>query len=178
MPAPAPPAAAPVRAKRPPRVGPDEAREWLTRSYGGFPCMSGRKHRYPEQHHEYRWVCLARRALDYQRVNVWCFRVGLPAPSRNPQFEYLLYHGRPEQIRRRATRNKHRAYLGAGKGQEVHHRDQKTLSLHSAVVVSSRAHDAIHSTTVKKKATKKKTASPTTGQKSTRAKNLPARRGQ
>lgn len=177
MPAPAPLAAAPVRAKRPPRVGPDEAREWLTRSYGGFPCMSGRKHRYPEQHHEYRWVCLARRALDYQRVNIWCFRVGLPAPSRNPQFEYLLYHGRPEQIRRRATRNKHRAYLGAGKGQEVHHRDQKTLSLRSAVVVSSRAHDAIHS--VKKKATKKKTAPPpTTGQKSTRAKNLPARRGQ
>ncbi len=130
--------------KRPSRVGMDEARTWLMRSYGGFPVMNGRCHRYPEPHHEHRWVCLTRQALDYQRARVWCFRAGEEPPPRNSQFEYLLYHGKPEQIKRRATRNKHRAILKPNKDEEVHHHDRRRLSLSSAVVVSRRKHDEIH----------------------------------
>jgi hypothetical protein len=172
----------PGRSKRPPRVNADEAREWLTKSYGGFPCIRGRKHSYPEQHHQYRWVCLARKALDYQRMSVWCFRVGAPRPARNSRFEYLLYHGRPEQIKRRSTRNKHRAHLAVKKGYEVHHRDPKNLSLRSAVIVSRKAHDAIHAAQpahekADTKPAARKTKQATKGEKSARPKNLSAARG-
>lgn len=162
-----------AKSKRPPRVSADEARSWLMKSYGGFPVMNGRCHRYPEPHHEFRWICLARRALDYQRMNVWCFRVGEPVPPRNSQYEYLLYHGRPEQIKRRSTRNQHREALGAGKGEEVHHRNRKTLSLRSAVVVTRRAHDAIHAADNAKAPAAPK---PRGRKKSAPAKNLSASR--
>jgi hypothetical protein len=134
----------PASSRRPPRARPDEARAWLQRCYGGCPSITGRKHVYPASHHTARWVSLTRQALDWQRQRTWCLRNKAPLPPRNAQFEYVLFHGRPEQIKRRGTRNKHRAKLEAPKGTEVHHRNQRTLALSSAIVVTKRKHDQIH----------------------------------
>jgi hypothetical protein len=52
----------------------------------------------------------------------------MPKP-RNYKREYALYHGKPEQIKRRAKRNKSRRLLARqglvkkGDGKDVHHRD-------------------------------------------------------
>ena len=132
------------RSKRPSRTSPVEARAWLQRCYGGCPSITGRKHVYPASHHTARWTSLACKALDWQRNRTWCLRNKVPLPPRNAQFEYVLFHGRPEQIQRRGTRNSHRAILQAPPGTEVHHRNQKTLALRSAIVVSRRKHDEIH----------------------------------
>lgn len=48
---------------------------------------------------------------------------------RNYKREYALYHGKPEQIKRRAKRNKSRRLLARqglvkkGDGKDVHHKD-------------------------------------------------------
>jgi hypothetical protein len=145
------PAAGAKRPARPRAVGAAQAREWLLGAYGGFPEISGRKHSYPAQHERAKWVCLAQRALDWQRNKIWCYRVGVEQPARNSQFEYLLFHGRPDQIARRSKRNIHRKKLGAGPGDEVHHRDRRSLALSSAVVVSSKEHDRIHAAEIAQK---------------------------
>ena len=49
--------------------------------------------------------------------------------KRNYKREYEIYHGKPEQIRRRAQRNKSRraaaraGLVRKGDGKDVHHRD-------------------------------------------------------
>ena len=43
--------------------------------------------------------------------------------ARNYKREYAKYHGKPEQIKRRAARNKARKIAGAKKGEEVDHKD-------------------------------------------------------
>ena len=49
--------------------------------------------------------------------------------KRNYKREYAIYHGKPEQIRRRAQRNKSRraaaraGLVRKGDGKDVHHRD-------------------------------------------------------
>lgn len=51
------------------------------------------------------------------------------AKARDYKREYALYHGKPEQIKRRAQRNKSRRMLAKqglvkkGDGKDVHHRD-------------------------------------------------------
>ena len=53
--------------------------------------------------------------------------------KRNYKREYALYHGKPEQIKRRAGRNKaRRQAVAAGKakkgdGKDVHHKNGNTL---------------------------------------------------
>lgn len=53
----------------------------------------------------------------------------MPVKPRDYQREYALYHGRPEQIRRRAQRNKSRRTLAKqglvskGDGMDVHHKN-------------------------------------------------------
>lgn len=42
--------------------------------------------------------------------------------KRNYKREYALYHGKPEQIKRRSSRNKARRKMGNPKG-EVEHKD-------------------------------------------------------
>lgn len=42
---------------------------------------------------------------------------------RDYKKEYAAYHGKPEQIKRRANRNKARRVLKAPKGLEVEHKD-------------------------------------------------------
>lgn len=51
------------------------------------------------------------------------------AKARDYKREYALYHGKPEQIKRRAQRNKSRRVLAKqglvrkGDGKDVHHKD-------------------------------------------------------
>ena len=53
----------------------------------------------------------------------------MPKKRRNYKREYALYHGKPEQIKRRAKRNKSRRMLARqglvrkGDGKDVHHKD-------------------------------------------------------
>ncbi len=48
----------------------------------------------------------------------------MPKKPRNYKEEYAEYHGKPEQIKNRSTRNKARRKLGLkkGDGKEVHHK--------------------------------------------------------
>lgn len=54
--------------------------------------------------------------------------------SRDYKREYEIYHGKPEQIKRRAQRNKsRRAFARAGlvhkgDGKDVHHKDNNTFN--------------------------------------------------
>lgn len=134
------------QSQRPKRVHPDHVDvHAFKKHFGGcFPTITGRKYRYPAPHDEERWLCLIARALTWDRVRVWCMRVGRAPPPPQPKFSYILYHARPEQKMRRSKRNKHRRELGAPPGTEVHHQDQKRLSLSSAVVISEAEHDRIH----------------------------------
>lgn len=56
----------------------------------------------------------------------------MPKKARNYKREYALYHGKPEQIKRRAQRNKtRREAVKAGKakkgdGKDVHHKNGNT----------------------------------------------------
>lgn len=56
----------------------------------------------------------------------------MPDAPRNYRAEYLAYHGKPEQIKRRAGRNKARAKMAKagrvrkGDGKDVHHKDNNT----------------------------------------------------
>jgi len=53
---------------------------------------------------------------------------------RDYKREYALYHGKPEQIRRRAQRNKSRRALAKqglvskGDGKDVHHKDNNPMN--------------------------------------------------
>ena len=54
--------------------------------------------------------------------------------ARDYKREYALYHGKPEQIKRRAQRNKSRRDLAKqglvskGDGKDVHHRDNNPMN--------------------------------------------------
>jgi len=56
----------------------------------------------------------------------------MPSKTRNYKREYAIYHGKPEQIKRRAGRNAaRRTAVAAGKaskgdGKDVHHKDGNT----------------------------------------------------
>jgi hypothetical protein len=167
---------------RPKRVKPEHVDvNAFKKHFGGcFPTISGRKYRYPSPHDEERWVCLIARALSWDRMRVWCTRVGRTPPPAQPKFSYILYHARPEQKMRRSKRNKHRRELGAPPGTEVHHQDQKRLSLSSAVVISEAEHDHIHAAKHKKAATpiklKRKTKTPLNRRRSSQKPRAPAAR--
>lgn len=140
--------------RRPGRVRPEHVDiEAFKKRFGGcFPAINGRKYRYPAADDERRWVCLIAQALTWDRVRVWCARIGKDPPPARPKFSYILYHARPDQKKRRSKRNKHRRELGAPPGTEVHHQDQKRLSRKSAIVISEAEHDRIHASDAKKKA--------------------------
>lgn len=56
------------------------------------------------------------------------------AKARDYKREYALFHGKPEQIKRRAQRNKSRRMLAKqglvskGDGKDVHHKDHNTAN--------------------------------------------------
>lgn len=47
----------------------------------------------------------------------------MPKKKRDYKKEYREYHGKPEQIKRRSSRNKARRKVNAPKGRDVHHKD-------------------------------------------------------
>ncbi len=69
------------------------------------------------------------------------------AKKRNYKREYALYHGKPEQIKRRAARNKSRrdavkaGKASKGDGKDVHHKDgnpKNNSSKNTAVISRSK----------------------------------------
>ncbi|CAK9034996.1 Uncharacterized protein SCF082_LOCUS21106 [Durusdinium trenchii] len=65
---------------------------------------------------------LVAEALTFRRVKQHCLDRG-KQPPKDPyrcQFEYVLYHARPEEKKRRAMRNSHRARLGLKEGGRAH----------------------------------------------------------
>mmetsp|Transcript_10301 Transcript_10301/g.18948 ORF Transcript_10301/g.18948 Transcript_10301/m.18948 type:complete len:195 (-) Transcript_10301:18-602(-) len=108
--------------------------------YGGkFPTVNGGKHTYPSPSDEKRWLVLIAEAMTYRNKKRHHARKGIkfkPDP-RSSQFEYVLYHGRPDQIKRRAKRNRDRRLMlanGLGRSHhEIHHLDgprlQKPIAL-------------------------------------------------
>lgn len=118
--------------------------------YGGsFPKCSGRKYKYPSQKAEKTWMRLITDALNYQRKMKYYKSKNMPF-KRNYKYEYLLFHCRPEQRKRRSIRNKHRKHfqdkLGSDlKGKHVHHTDPVSMSLGKAKVLTTKQHQKTHS---------------------------------
>ena len=52
----------------------------------------------------------------------------MPKKKRDYKKEYQDYHGTPEQIKRRSSRNKARRKMNAPKGKEVEHKDGNPLN--------------------------------------------------
>ncbi|CAK9063240.1 Uncharacterized protein SCF082_LOCUS32788 [Durusdinium trenchii] len=94
------------------------------------------------------WMFLVAEALTFRRVKQHCLDRG-KQPPRNPyrcQFECVLYHARPEEKKRRAMRNSHRARLGlkVGDPRHVHHMERRTLDIRKAVVLTPCEHRKSH----------------------------------
>lgn len=117
--------------------------------YGGcFPKVNGAKHKYPAPTDCDAWMYLIAEALTYRRLVRYCaqHRFQAPVDPHRSQFEYVLYHGRPSEKKRRATRNMHRQKLGLAVGdpRHVHHTDRTNLTLSKAVVLTPCQHRMIH----------------------------------
>ena len=132
------------------RVKPGELCLVRAKSYfgGKFPEVKGSKYRYPSPTNEQAWLRLIAEALTYKKRKKWCFEHGLPETknSKGPKYDYILYHARPDPVKRRTTRNRHRREAlrnGTLKpGQELHHRDAKNLR--DPVAVSPCVHNRLH----------------------------------
>lgn len=125
--------------------------------YGGsFPECNGRKYKYPSPKAEKTWLRLITDALNYQRKLKYYAANNMEGKvKRNYRYEYLLYHCRPEQKKRRAIRNSHRIHFkeklgGDLKGKHVHHTDPVTMSLSKAKVLTKKEHQKTHSDEYKK----------------------------
>lgn len=135
----------PFRPVRPEEVDVEYAKSFFG---GSFPRMNGAKHKYPAPENEAAWVKLIAEALTYRKRKKWCYQNGLEEKkhAKASKYEYVLYHGRPDQIKRRATRNRHRhAALKNGTlkpGEELHHQDAKNLR--KPVAVTPCQHNRLH----------------------------------
>jgi len=129
-----------IRTRPDPKLGyavitPDQLNVTRVKSfYGGkFPMINGGKHRYPHPKDEKKWLRLVADAMTYRNKKRHYGKQGIkyPRDPRTSQFEYVLYHGRPDQIKRRAKRNRDRRIKLANKigneTHEIHHLDSKNL---------------------------------------------------
>ena len=115
---------------------------------GKFPDIKGSKFKYPKQSNCEAWMYLITEALMYRNLYKYCMKNDLPLekdPNKS-QYEYILYHGRPTQIKRRTTRNKHRKLSGlkVGDPRHVHHMDRKNLDYGKTVILTPCEHKRAH----------------------------------
>jgi hypothetical protein len=113
---------------------------------GTLPRIKGSKYRYPPPDDEDGWRCLLAKAYTHRRYALLCAKNGRTA-KRHYKYEYLLYHARPDQVKRRTTRNRDRRTLSERgeiptKHHEVHHMDSKNLR--RPVALTPRQHDLMH----------------------------------
>lgn len=127
--------------------------------YGGsFPDCNGKKYKYPRPTAEKTWMRLITDALNYQRKIAYYKKNKMydkVKKERNYRYEYVLYHCRPEQKKRRSIRNQHRAKMQEKtgqslKGKHVHHTDPVSMSFGKAKVMTKAEHRKFHSDDVKK----------------------------
>ena len=115
----------------------------------GFPECKGRKYRYPKPSNEKAWKSLLTRALAYQKKKKNANFLKKEMKS-NPKFDYVLFHIRDGEKKRRCIRTKQRYHLtklhGSHKmkNKEIHHTDRKNLSLKGIKLLSAKQHDAMH----------------------------------
>lgn len=115
---------------------------------GSFPRVKGARFRYPAPENEAAWLKLVAEALTYRKRKQWCFKNGLEEKKHGKasKYEYILYHARPDQVKRRTTRNRHRRHAlknGTLKpGEELHHQDAKNLR--KPIAVTPCQHNRLH----------------------------------
>jgi hypothetical protein len=120
---------------------------------GKLPHIKGKKYRYPPPEDEDRWRCLLAKAYTHRKYVLLCAKNGRTA-KRHYKYEYLLYHARPDQVKRRTIRNRDR-FLLKERGElptethEVHHMDSKNLR--RPVALTPKQHDRMHAKQHKKK---------------------------
>ena len=106
---------------------------------GALPACKGKKYKYPSS--EDGWRSLFAKALMYQTK----MREG-KIKVRNYKFEYILYHARDKERKRRSQRNKDRKTMRENghevNGKEVHHMD--ATNLRRPVVLTKKEHDKMH----------------------------------
>lgn len=115
--------------------------------YGGsFPAMRGKKYRYPKPENEEAWMKLVCKAMNYRERQMKAAKAGRPF-KRDYRLEYVSYHCRPDQIKRRAKRNLDRKRMqqknGSDlKGKHVHHLGSERLT--RPVVLTKKQHIEAH----------------------------------
>ena len=121
---------------------------------GSIPDISGRKHKYPIKSNEKAWCKLYANALTYRNKSKYCLRKGYEQPNSKYKYkyEYLIYHGRPDQKDKRGIRNKDRKENGLVKGDKlvVHHWNQDNMT--GIEIMTHCEHQRAHGRTCKKMA--------------------------
>ena len=116
--------------------------------YGGcFPTVKGRKYIYPPPSAEAAWMSLIRDAVRYDKARSAAVEARTTVPvCPDPRLLYILFHACPKEIKRRATRNKHRKQhgLAVGDEREVHHNDPIKMAFKSTVVLTPCQHKKKH----------------------------------
>ena len=121
----------------------------LKKLYGGkLPCIKGRQCRYPSGTDEKGWVVLYAAALTYRNKDRYCHlnKFRPPVCKNRSKFEYLLFHGRPDQRKDRAIRNRDRKLHGLKKGNKmvVHHLDPDNMTSKKTAVLTHCQHQRAH----------------------------------
>ena len=131
--------------------------------YGGcFPTVKGRKYTYPPPTDEVAWMSLVRDAVHYDKERSAAVKARTTVPvCPDPRFLYILFHACPKEIKRRATRNKHRKQHGllVGDEREVHHNDPIKMTYKSTVVLTPCQHKKKHGKVCAEDKKEKKTRS-------------------
>ncbi len=146
--------------------------------YGGqFPKIKGKNYRYPKPENEQAWMKLIAAALTYKDQCTYCYRNEMKAPvcKYKAKYEYILYHARPEEKKKRHKRNIDRRENGLKKGDTkvVHHTNPQDLHKGTTKVLTHCEHMREHGWKCKedKNKNKAKTKTKTQTQKKSTSKN-------
>jgi len=97
------------------------------------------------------WRTFYAAALTYKNKDRYCRTNGYepPACCKKYQYEYVLFHGRPDKIKDRAARNRDRKLHGLKKGDKmvVHHLDPGNMSSKKTVKLTHCQHQRMHGKT-------------------------------
>ena len=129
---------------------------------GTLPDIKSKTKKYPSPTDTEGWKVLYADALTYRNKGRYCSQNGFAPPAcpkaLKSKYEYLLYHGRPDQVLARSKRNADRKKHGLKKGdkRQLHHTNPDDIHNSDVIKLTHCEHQAVHGKTCKKEKTKKK----------------------
>lgn len=129
---------------------------------GKLPDIKSKTKKYPSPDDVEGWKVLYADALTYRNKGRYCAQNGFAPPACpkavKSKYEYLLYHGRPDQVLARSKRNSDRKKHGLKKGdkRQLHHTNPDDIHNSAVIKLTHCEHQMVHGKTCKKEKTKKK----------------------